>query len=310
MIDQESVPSKKAIAFSLFFVLLVSTAFIPAKWFGVTEKKNVKVPVDLSQFKSIETTTKDVNGDGKLTWREVISSTEEGAVFIKEAESVKPDENTQKALSDPNNLTAAFSKNLFLTSTYLKNNNVTDEESQQKALDGIMADTVARTASKKYIYNDLHIAQTENRATLKAYGNEVAKTIDGMITEKNIKEDLPGMLTYLDTANEEGLVAITKDAARIATINKKLLAIQVPPSASANHILLLNKVEEYKDTLSSLSTAPTDPMRAAAVIQKYPDVLVATLQVYKDMTDYFNLKNIAFNPQEPGYVFTVGFTLN
>lgn len=307
MTEDHSFPSKGSLVLAFAFALFLASAFVPAKWLGVERKQ--EAPIDYTKFKSIQEFTKDTDNNRKLTWKEVISSTDEGAAMVAELKDQKPNPTVEKQLNDPNNLTASFSKNLYLTSTYLKNNNITDEQAQENAVSGITADVIAKTASKKYTFGEINVAKTEDKNTIRTYGNEIAKTLNNIVTRKNIEEDIPGLNSYLQTADMGDLAAIQEDAKRVATIRNKLITMSVPPSASVYHLATLNQVVAYSDMLSGLAFAIEDPIRAAAIIGNYPQTLLATVLVYKNLSAYFNIKNIVFSSKEAGYVFTTGYTL-
>jgi hypothetical protein len=308
---EENVPvpvSKPLVALGGLVMLLVLTLIIPARWLGVKPAVNNKVVVDFSKLQPVTSFTKDSNSDGMTSWKELVESTE-GPDSPLLTEATKPDAEIQKALDDPNNLTSAFSKNLLISSAYLKNNNITDEDSQKAVIDGITKDAVARTISKKYAYGDIKVATKEDKVSIRAYGNEMAKIMNGMITEKNIEEDFPGVQMYLKDSDKKTLIPIQADAKRIDALVGKLLRVTVPPSAAVYHLMALNQIVEYKDVLYNLSVADTDPVRTAISIKKYPDTVIATLLTYKKLSDYFTIKNIVFTSKESGYVFTIGYDL-
>ena len=308
--DEEShTSSKSLLVLGIVTLLLIISAFLPARWFGVQPVESTYVPVDFSSLKETHTFTQDTNGDNKISWKEIILSTEEGSTSASELSTTPPDKKVIAELNDPNNLTAKFSKNLYITATYLKNNNITDADSQQKALDAIMADVASNLIPKTYTYSEISVAKTESSVTIKAYGNNLAKILTPMITKKNIETDLPGVAMFIQSKDEKNLIPITLDAERVYEIVQKLLTMQVPPSAALYHLIALNQVSVYEDMLSNLSKASSDPIRAKSLVQKYPDTLVDTLRIYKNLSDYFTLKNTVFRAGEAGYVFTVGYTL-
>lgn len=289
--------------------ILVMSACIPARWLGITPTQSAYTPVDFSSLEDTHTFTQDTNGDNKISWKELILSTEEGSSSVSELSSTPPDKKVIEALNDPNNLTAKFSKNLYITSTYLKNNNVTDADSQQKALDAILSDVASTIVPKTYSYGDLTVAKKEDAVSIRAYGNALAKIITPMITKKHIEEDLPGVALFIQAKDEKSLAAITLDAKQVDDNIQRLKKVSVPPSAVIYHLMVLNQVALYADSLSNLSKAATDPIRAELLIQKYPDILVDTLRMYKTLSGYFSLKNIVYTSSEAGYVFTIGYTL-
>lgn len=290
-------------------LILVMSAFIPARWLGIAPTQSAYTPVDFSSLEDTHTFTQDTNGDNKISWKELILSTEEGSSSVSELSNTPPDKKVIEALNDPTNLTAKFSKNLYITSTYLKNNNVTDADSQQKALNGILADVASNIVPKTYSYTDLTVAKKEDAVSIRMYGNALAKILTPMITKKNIEADLPGVALFIQTKDEKNLTAIILDAERVDEVVQKLRTLLVPPSAVIYHLMVLNQVALYADSLSNLSKAATDPIRAELLVQKYPDILVDTLRIYKTLSGYFSLKNIVYKAGEAGYVFTIGYTL-
>lgn len=309
MDDTQKPLTKPVLLIAGFMVLLIASAFVPAKWIGLKQARK-EAPIDFSKIKSNEVVAKelDTDNDGLLTWKEMVVATAgESSDLLKGSPTT--DKRLDKAIDDPNNLTASFAKNFVVSTAYLKSNNITDKETSDAVLNEIVQAEAAKVTSKKYIYADLHIAKTEDRVSIRAYGNQLGSLIGTLVTEKNILQDLPGVASYLDNGNEKVLEPIIQDSARVNKIFGKLLAMNVPPSAAAYHLALLNQVTLYNDTLSNLSGVVLDPMRASIAMKQYAPILMDTLRLYKNFESYFNLKNIAFLPQESGYVFTKGFSL-
>lgn len=308
--DQETKPmSRSFILLAIVLACMIASAFIPARWLGIKPAVKTHTAIDFTKLKSVTEFTKDTNGNGQLSWKELVASTDGTPSTSTTSQNQKTSKETLQALNDPNNLTTSFSKNLLLTSTYLKNNNIADRDLQQKALDGILAEEADKLVSKKYLYKDIKIATTENKDTVRAYGNEMAKILQGMITEQKIKDDFSGLEFYTQTKDTQYLEPLITDAAKIATIEKKLLTISVPPSATIYHLIVINKVTYYKDMLTNMSKAATDPIRATIAMKNYFNDVVSTLVLYKTLSDYFNQKNIIYTTKEAGYLFTVGYTL-
>ena len=160
-----------------FLVLTVASALVPARFIGLKQPRSSYTPIDYTKLKTVEEFTKDADNDGKITWRELVESNVDDPTVPIVEEGDTPDPEIAKALSDPNNLTASLTKNLYVTSVYLKNNNITDEESQRRAMEGLTQEEIDKTVSKKYLPPDIKVAKTEDRTTIKAYGNEMAKIL-------------------------------------------------------------------------------------------------------------------------------------
>ena len=122
-------------------------------------------------------------------------------------------------------------------------------------------------------------------------------------------DDFEAIKDFLGTENKASLSVISKDAEKISAVINKLLSISVPPSATIYHLIALNQVVTYRDTLYNLSRASDDPLRARIALEKYPENIMATLYIYGDLAKYFDVNNVVFSAKEPGYMFTVGYTL-
>lgn len=298
-----TMTTRKALAIvgSLLLLTLISLV-IPAKWLGVTPVKRDGVVLDLST--PLDNTSLGVPKEG---WRELVTSNlppEE----IKKIESKLPNPEIIKNLNDPNNLTASFSKNLFVASTYLAKTPGATKEQEQNILNQLMAQEAKKIVYTTYSINDITIATSEDKNSIKAYGNNVARITNNMITAKNIEDGFGGFGKFLEGGDKNNLIALKKDSTRIEGVLKNLLALSVPPSATLYHLSAINQIALYKDTLENLSKADSDSLRASLFVQSYPDTLVNTLRIYSNLSDYFNLKNIVFSSQDPGYLFTVGYT--
>ncbi len=310
-------PDRKDISRSyMFFALLIAvfimSAFVPASWFGVETRKNGYTPIDFTQLRASDVDTYDNDDDGKVTWEELTRSTKYGDAIIAEAKNNPPSAETLAALNDPNNLTSSFSKNIYLASNQIINAGGVSAEEQQKIIEELITQEAQKVTSKKYLYSEIRVASSESRDTIKAYGNTVATIIQGIITEGTITKDAEALAAFASSQDQEGvsdIIRLKTESARIDAILKKLLALSVPPSASLYHITMLNQITLYRDVLLDLSKGVSDPIRAKIALDKYPDTLVGTLLIYKKLSEYFTLKNIVFNANESGYVFTIGYTL-
>jgi hypothetical protein len=304
MAEKEMTTKKSLLVLGSLILFIVLTLITPAKWFGIGEtKKSNNFRLDLSS---------DIPASEKVeipdSWKELaLNNIPEDE--IKKLESQKPDPEVIAQLNDPNNLTASFSKNMYIASTYLSKNPAQSADEQQEILNKLMAQEAAKIVPTVYTYKDLTLAKSESNESIKAYGNSVAKILDNMITEKSITEGFNGLEEYTKTKNERDLLPLEQDSKRLDTIIKKLLALSIPPSASVYHLAAINAIAEYKDLLYNLSTAASDPVRATLFMDKITSTFTAALRVHQQLAIYFDVKNIVFSSKDSGYVFTVGYTL-
>lgn len=299
---------KYLILLGVLILITASSAVIPASWFGIGTKKN-EVLSDLTSVKSINLVGTNKEG-APATWKDLTKQAfKDNPELLTELKSTPVDQKDLTSLNDPNNLTASFSKNLFVASTYLTQNGGGDDVTKQDILDQLTAQEAAKIIPTTYLSKDLNVAKTESKDSIKSYGNNIALILENLITEESIKNDIGGVADYLDTGNTKSLDIVTADYKKVDEKLKKLLALSVPISASTYHLITVNQVAAYRDNLYNLSQLANDPIRARLALEKYAETTVYTLDIYKTLSKYFNTKNVVFSSKEKGYVFTVGYTI-
>ncbi len=300
--QQQEMSTKKALLLlGVLIVPLVLSLIVPASWVGIEPTATTKKQINLSY------SLKKNDIDLPHTWGELTNSTLDQA-SIKDLGSKKLTEAETSRLKDPNNLTVSFSKNLYVASTYLAKNPDNNATMQKEILDTLIAKEASKIKPTVFNYSDLTIAKQESKESIKAYGNTVAKLLNGIVTEKNMADDIGALYAYLETKDASKLPPLLKDADRVAELHKKLLAVSVPPSASIYHLTMINRVSAYVDTLVNLAMVQEDPVRATLFIDRYIESIATAVGSYKELSNYFLLQNIVFSQNEPGYVFTVGYT--
>jgi len=287
-------------------LITVAGAIIPASWFNVDNKNQ---PLDLTSVNAVNVTPKDKNTNQPLTWKQLAESAlSDQPEVLTQLQSAPIDTETISQLNDEENLTASFSKNLYVASAYLKENNITDEDSKQNVINQLIEQEAAKIVPTVYSYKDINVAQTESKTSIKTYGNTVASLFSATLTEKSLADDISALKDFLKTKSGDSITPIKRDHDRVSAMLQKLLKVSVPPSAVVYHLSAINKISEYNDTLSNVSKMETDPLRANLALKKYTDVVFSTTGVYQNLSDYFNIKNIVFSSKESGYMFTVGYT--
>lgn len=307
---EEKHVSKSLVITGVVVVILISSTFIPARWFGIQSTTYKNKPLDLSLATSPSEVAKDTNGDGKISWKEVIDQNFKTSDATPEkASSTQPDPKSLAILNDPNNLTAAFYKNLLVAGAYLQKNGVADANIEQTVLNQIASQVAGQIVPTTYSYKDLNVIKDESKPSIINYGNTIAPFLQEMITRKIAINDMGAMNSYEQTKNPSDLVGIIKNKERLDTLLQKIIATPVPTSAVFYHLLILNRIALYKDTLDNFSKAETDPLRAKIAIDQYPGNIVLILSTPNQVAQYFNTKNIAFSAKDAGYIFTAGYTM-
>lgn len=302
--------SKPLIAIGVLVGVLMVMAFIPAEWFGIHPISYKEKPLDLSLITSASEIAQDANGDGVISWKEVIAETFKDSTEADDIKDATVDAQAIEHLNDPNNLTGSFSKNLYLASAYINKNGGADTASQQAVLDQLISDEAQKMVPTTYTYKDLQVSKQEDKTSLKIYGNSVASIFQKIVTRKIMEDDFASINSFIQTKNESDLSILTKNKVRVDSLLQEVLSMHVPPSAISFHILALNRIAFYRDTLDNLSKAESDPVRAKIALEQYAEMIVLVLRIPAQFSQYFNLQNIVFSPQNPGYMFTAGYTIS
>lgn len=290
----------------VLLLLTLGTSFLPASWFGIEKQVRRYEPLNLGTISQPENLATDTDNDGVISWKELVAS----SLSLSKEESNLQFETDPKGiaiLNDPNNITASFTKNVYIASTALQQGGITDEASKEEVIKQLLAEESLKIAPKIYTSLDVLLTQ-DDKAAMKKYGNEVASILKNLITEKTITEELTSLANYLQTADETSLAPLVTNSKRVDAAIQKLLKVQVPKSALPYHVIVLNKLSEQGNMLSNLSVVNTDAMRATAAIKNYQATTISTLRTYSILAEYFTLKNITFSSNESGYIYVVGYT--
>lgn len=309
--DDKLTQRKSLVALALVLGLTVSIGFLPARWFGITPVGKKYAKIDLSSINSIDDIAKDTNGDGVTDWNEIITQTYGGAeASAQNVQNTSLDLGVVAQLNDPNNLTGAFSKDLYLSSAYLnKAGGTASPEVAQGIVSNLMTQEAGKIVVTSYTIKDLNIDTKETPASVKAYGNALGKLITLAIQARLVTNDAQYIKDFVDTKNKSSYTALGDKRDTAKTIVSALVAQKVPLSASSNHLLTLNRVAAYADTMDNILKVQTDPIRSAIALGKYVDVASQMLQSIPLLVDYFKIQNITFSSQEAGFVFDPRYTI-
>jgi hypothetical protein len=290
----------------LLLAVIVLRAVIPSTWFKPkTQQQRPFTRIDFSSGNAVPSKITDTNSDGQISWGEAVSASlidSTGTLDIIKDNPV--DQKVIDQLNDPNNLTSSFSKNLFLATTQLRERGATDEATKQKTVAYLMEQEAAKIIQNKYALKDLSIETSETKATIKLYGNTVAPLVKDVLTKEAIESDLTSLAKYTQSLKESDLSPIIKNKVRVDALLQKMLLVKVPPSASSYHLLAVNRMAFYKETLESFSKMSEDPVRATLMFNSYQDTLLLLARIPSRFSQYFNSQNIVFGAGEAGYIFT------
>lgn len=291
-------------------LLTVMVGFLPASWFGI-KSPNIKYKkLDLSQPASIKDVATDVDNNGIVDWNEFISQTTgktqlESSLFSKN----NPDPKIVEALNDPNNITTSFSKNLYLTSSYIKQYGG-QESNRDEVVEKLLIDESSKIAFNPFQYKDIRVSATETISSRKKYGNDLGVIISIGIKSGLALNDLDTIQSYVKNQDSYSLSLLKEKASTASSIVISIQKEEVPPSAAAYHLSLLNNVAEYSNMMKNIATADTDPLRASISFKNYTDVTAKMLQSIAAMSQYFLSQDIDFSKNDSGFIFSPSYTIN
>jgi hypothetical protein len=287
--------------------LLVLSLVVPAKWFGVTTTKENRQGLILRDPDELALLAKDSDRNNNPDWKDLLNKTT-SASTTEAANKTDTSEETKKRLADPNNLTASFSKNIYTASAYAQKNGTLTQAQQEELVSTIVQGEKSKIIVKTYTLDDLVIAKKEDETTQRAYGNALGVIFKEAQKYKLDVADVTNIQAYLANKDPAPLASLVIKKNNTATIIEKLLKLSVPFSASPYHLLLINRLSEYKTALEGLSAADTDPMRATIAFKSYIPTFQLVVSSVASMQTYFKIQNITFSSKEPGYVLTPGYT--
>lgn len=302
------ISQKSYVLIGIGFVVLITIlgSVMPASWFGIEIKDKPKNLINIEEIASL---AKDSNNDNNPDWRDFLITKLNGNPEINNVIlNTNTSADIDKDLSDPNNLTASFAKNIYTASAYINQTNNIATESQESLVNNIIDAESKKIYSKEYTYDDLNILQKESTDIIKSYGNEVGAIINNLIDDKYIKNELYSFSNFIETKDPSHLKSINLSRERIVSSIDSLLNVKVPISASSYHILALNRLKDYKDILDGMSKGDTDPLRASLSFKEYLNSVILVGRINGQFSSYFSSKKITFSTKDAGYIFSPSYT--
>ena len=119
-------------------LITLTSAVVPSSWFYV-ESNRGGATLDLTSVDTIDVVGKSAEGTKPTSWKDITElAFKDQPEILEELKNTPVDEDTLKDVNDETNLTASFSKNLYVASVYLQDNGITDEAAQQEVLNQLI----------------------------------------------------------------------------------------------------------------------------------------------------------------------------
>jgi hypothetical protein len=292
------------IVIAIFGLLIAVSAFIPASWFGVAPV-TYKAEYDLSMLSTNQVPLDDNPAIKTEAWRATLQNNF-NQVAIPEDYNPTDEEKLKaaKRLADPNNLTASFTKNSYVASAYLKENNITDAKTQQEMMDSLIQAEKAKIITTHYTTNDVRITKDLSKPSIKSYGNKLGRVMKDAQSYGLADTDIKDLTAFINTKDPSHLNGLKSKRDGLKNNIASLLAMTVPTSAISYHLLALNRLSEYLTILDNFSQAEEDPIRASMSVNDYIPSLKSLFGALNAMREYFRDNDVTFSKNEAGYMFS------
>ena len=285
--------------------LTALTLIIPAQYVGVKTTKRPSLVLKTGEELALLQGDKD--GNNIPDWKDLLN--ENMSTTTKEAVAkLVVDDETKARLNDPNNLTASFSKNIYMASAYAKEKGTLTPRQQEEIANDILTAEGAKMTFKTYEVTDLRLSKSETQASKKAYINSLGTIYTKTSATKINVDDITTMNAFnvrKDPAMIESLV-VKKNL--LENIIKELLSATIPYSAVPYHLMLINSISKYKSIVENLAQINEDPIRATLAFNAYQSTLQDLYSSFISLQTYLALENVTLSKSDPGYVLISGST--
>ena len=306
MIEESVMSTKKA----LFVV--ASIVFLSVLLFAVPlHQKDAPATSDnaliLKSDRELSSLADDKNNNGSPDWRDLAISSL-GTTTKSALANVVVDNETKKRLLDENNITASFSKKLYIASEYAKSQGGLTQEEERRIMESIISEEGAKIVPKQYSSSDLTVAKNESASSLHVYGNSLGTLLAQAKYAKLTEGDLDILNAYTTTKDASVLSAFVIKKNKLGSIIRELLMLPIPPSAVPYHTIMLNNLSLYYTMLDNFSQADTDPLRSNISIATYYDTMTSLSSSFFSVARYFASQNVTFTKDEAGYAIISVYT--
>ncbi|PJE64198.1 MAG: hypothetical protein COU90_03815 [Candidatus Ryanbacteria bacterium CG10_big_fil_rev_8_21_14_0_10_43_42] len=318
------LPSKK-----FFIFLFTLTILLSVGWYLNSPKTHQTIQTNTSSKKKDSSTgiiaKKDTDGDGLLDWEETlwgmnpdnpdtdgdgISDNEEvlaqeHTLSLESIASISPASDT---LSDdePPSLVAQIAQDFG--KTYLQQKFTTSSIDTERMstdlvtkLQNTIVEESSRNLSSPFSEKDIIVIKENSSSALLTYINGLGNAIQSMPhIEKN------GILLFTLGLSKQEIISedlFTEELTGYLTLIESLKKIPVPKSMADTHIALMNNFWHQYQIIRSLSKVDSDPVRALAAFNRYPEIAEESLSPLGAIIDSIVQNDLSFTEEDGGLVF-------
>jgi len=307
-------------------ILIIGGSFLFVQWKNRKEvysnTTDQLVVNDISQ----NALAKDDDGDGLANWEETLWKTDANnpdsdGDGTSDGEEIKAgrdpviagpndtlsQEEVENKINKENeaNLTETdkFSRDFFIQYVAsLQSGQPVNQADYEKLLQNYLAEAANKTNVRFYGASDFKVATAETPTIIRAYGNEVARIMSRKEGAPALESELLIIDRYVKTTDPEELLKLEPLVAEYRRIEEELKNTPVPQSALILHIELINAISFTKQGIEGMQMIETDPLKAIAAINNYPEASGNILPALRLIKKYLVEEHkVVFTQAEDGY---------
>jgi len=328
-----NLPSKKFIhtvsAIIIVLILIYLASYVDKKSNGNTKIDNNN-EIAFNSF-----TETDSDNDGLKDWEEDLWGTDQnnpdsdgdGTLDGDEVNDSRdptvagPDDviDTTKKLSgltslneQDNNLskTDLLSRELFKSVLVMQKSGNIDKQSINDVSSYFIQEILKEGAdtSINYTYNDLKIADTDDKEAMKIYGNEIGLIITKyyyMTRNRTELDIIRNMLNNKYSKDTEKITEFDEFIKYYEDASLELLDLTVPESIAELHLETINTLNSIAESLRTTQLFYSDPLVGVSGIIKYQKEAAKLTGFSQHLQVYFAKNRIKFDRDEPGNILLI-----
>jgi len=322
---------RKKIIWLLVCLAILAVAFLA--WWLINKKKfDTTVPmvagVESNNIDANAVLLADSDKDGLKDWEETLwktdpsnpdsdsDSTSDGEEIKSGRDPLKKGPNDKLSQEDIQKKVVATTTEEDLTetdkfareffATYLssqQSGEPIDQADYEKLLQEYLAEAQNKSDVRFYGASDFTVSTNETRDSIKRYGNDLANIFLKKQGEMNLENEVVIIDRYTKNNDPKELEKLKPLEEKYQKIETGLSEMNVPRSALILHIELINAISATKEGILAMQAVVTDPLRAIAGLNSYPDAsgnIVPALRLVKKYL--LDEKGVVFAQGDDGYV--------
>jgi hypothetical protein len=318
-------PTRKIVPVVVICLIVIGGIFALLEYKNHTKTINNDGVISVTDQKLIDSiANKDTDNDGLKDWEEALwktapdnpdtdgDGTPDGAeIAAGRSPLIKgPNDQITTASTTPSTtrkLTASdqFSRDLFTRYVTIKQTGSGDPANYDNYADLVQSyiDQEASTMSAKiYSASDFKVITNETPADVHLYGNELGALFVDYSAPK-FENELIVLQRAVDNNNPLELDKLNANILAYQKGRAALLKMAVPSIFLPDHIALTNTISTITLGIESMKLTFSNPIKAAAGLQNYPDATDNFYPLLKSIKDGLMESGVSFTQAESGFQF-------